>query len=131
MPEPETERGVQTYSMSDNKVSPSQEGCWLSSRVRRIETKVAGLWFARGTRESGRPDGGATFATRAAICRRRAAGLVARLARRGSINRPGPKGERQKWEHTCYRSVFSFPLDVVQIGLTSTLQLCTSSLTLR
>lgn len=43
--EAETERGVQTYCMSDNKVSPSQEGCWLSSRVQRIETKVTILWL--------------------------------------------------------------------------------------
>lgn len=52
----ETERGVQTYSMSDNKVSPSQEGCWLSSGVQRIETKVTILWLWEG-HESGARQG--------------------------------------------------------------------------
>ncbi len=41
----ETERGMQTYSMSDNKVSPSQERCWLSNRVQLLETKVTALWL--------------------------------------------------------------------------------------
>lgn len=41
----ETKKGVQTYSMLDNKVSPSQERCWLSNRVQLLETKVTALWL--------------------------------------------------------------------------------------
>lgn len=29
--------------MSDNKVSPSQERCWLSNRVQLLETKVTAV----------------------------------------------------------------------------------------
>lgn len=39
----ETERAAQTYSVSDNKVSPSRERCWLSNRVQLLETKVTVL----------------------------------------------------------------------------------------
>lgn len=42
------ERGVQTYSVSDNKVSPSRERCWLSNRVQLLETKVTALWLWEG-----------------------------------------------------------------------------------
>lgn len=44
----ETKKGVQTYSMLDNKVSPSQERCWLSNRVQLLETKVTALWLWEG-----------------------------------------------------------------------------------
>lgn len=54
--ERETERGVQTYSMSDNKVSPSRERCWLSNRVQLLETKVTALWLGEG-QESGARQG--------------------------------------------------------------------------
>lgn len=81
----ETERGVQTYSMSDNKVSPSQEGCWLSSGVQRIETKVTILWLWEGHESGGQT--GTTFATWPIYITAKAC-LVAKLAR-GSINRMG------------------------------------------
>ena len=42
------ERGVQTYSMSDNKVSPSRERCWFSNTVQLLETKVTALWQREG-----------------------------------------------------------------------------------
>lgn len=50
-----TERGVQTYSMSDNKVSSSRERCWLSNRVQLLETKVTALWLRERDRTGG-PD---------------------------------------------------------------------------
>lgn len=34
--------------MLDNKVSPSQERCWLSNRVQLLETKVTALWLWEG-----------------------------------------------------------------------------------
>lgn len=81
----ETERGVQTYSMSDNKVSPSQEGCWLSSGVQRIETKVTILWLWEGHESGGQT--GTTFATWPIYITAKAC-LVAKLEC-GSINRMG------------------------------------------
>ena len=42
----EERKGLLT--VSENKVSPSLERCWLTSRAQLLETKVTALWLGKG-----------------------------------------------------------------------------------
>lgn len=43
----------ETYSVSDNKVGPSRERCWLSTRAQLLETKVTAVCTGTGEGRSG------------------------------------------------------------------------------
>lgn len=45
--------GRETYSVSDNKVGPSREGCWLSTRAQLLETKVTAVCTGTGEGRTG------------------------------------------------------------------------------
>lgn len=95
---------MQTYSMSDNKVSSSRERCWLSNRVQLLETKVTALWLRE--RETVGPDRD-SFATWLCIGLRYCEGYMSVFCRcvfnvGGNIIHPHPFGAAfPESEHCC------------------------------